>query len=148
MWRRLLPAVALVAGLQACRAYDHELFAQLTDARGDRGAVQPGDATGADEGPGPHAVGEPDAGGLDAGELDAGDLDTGPRDAGPRDAGPRDAGPRDTGLRDVATGQDTGDGGSTCPAGRRLCGDLCVDLQADLENCGGCGRRCGTEGAL
>src|SRR5581483_710885 len=30
----------------------------------------------------------------------------------------------------------------SCPAGTTLCGDACVDLQTDVDNCGACGRVC------
>ena len=33
-------------------------------------------------------------------------------------------------------------GGVTCEGGLILCGEICVDTNADPANCGGCGNRC------
>ena len=37
---------------------------------------------------------------------------------------------------------DTGPCGGGCPAGRTCCGDRCVDLLTDAQNCGGCSAVC------
>lgn len=88
---------------------------------------------------------------LGSGCLGArGPLDDFSRDAGPTPDGaaedalrldvgmPPDGGPRDG-------GPDTGpiDGGPTCPGVLTPCGDECVDVDVDLDHCGGCGITCG-----
>lgn len=45
---------------------------------------------------------------------------------------------------------DTGDAGTTtsddgCGQGTQLCGQACVNLQTDLDHCGGCGQACATD---
>ena len=41
----------------------------------------------------------------------------------------------------------TPDDGGTCAAPRMLCGTVCINVTSDFENCGRCGRRCGSEEA-
>ncbi|MBQ8035932.1 MAG: hypothetical protein IJ268_02975, partial [Proteobacteria bacterium] len=41
-----------------------------------------------------------------------------------------------------ATDQYCEDGDCVCRQGTELCGELCVDLNEDAENCGGCGVKC------
>lgn len=65
----------------------------------------------------------------------------GPGDGG-SDTGSSDTGSSDTGPRD-STMSDSSIDGATCPSGRTLCGDSCVDLSSDDGNCGGCGLICG-----
>jgi stigma-specific protein Stig1 len=36
------------------------------------------------------------------------------------------------------------DGGPACPAGRTLCGSICVDPMTHDSHCGGCGKKCST----
>ncbi len=38
--------------------------------------------------------------------------------------------------------------GKGCAAGSTCCSKLCVNLQSDISNCGGCGRACGTTGVV
>jgi hypothetical protein len=47
---------------------------------------------------------------------------------------------------DVATTEAAAPGPDGCAPGGGRCGDVCVDLARDRENCGRCGRRCGTAG--
>jgi hypothetical protein len=61
---------------------------------------------------------------LDAGRADAGS------DAG-RDAATQDAGQPDTGVGPV-----------TCSNGQTTCGNACVNIATDVNNCGGCGTKC------
>lgn len=46
----------------------------------------------------------------------------------------------------VATATTTGTSGITCPSGQTKCGDICVDLMTDANNCGACGNACAGDG--
>ena len=81
-----------------------------------------------------------DGGGEDAGAFDAGAFDAGGLDAGELDAGAPDAGEADAGAADAAAG----DAGAPipCEIGETRCGDVCVRINSDPENCGLCGFVC------
>lgn len=91
---------------------------------------------------------------LDAGSMneDSGIVDGGEADAGATaDAGTSDAGAFDAGIATSDAGSSTSDAGvvvdggsSDCAGTLALCATTCRDLSADVENCGACGRVCGS----
>lgn len=49
----------------------------------------------------------------------------------------------DSGSSTTADSGSTADAGPTCTGSKTICGDSCVDLELDRENCGACGKSCG-----
>ncbi len=135
---RAVVGLGLVTALAACSG---DPGVGALDA-GDPDAASQTTDLGTDLGPPPSDTGPADTGPVDGGSLDAA-ADV-PAEAASDDV-TADARPVDDAPGSDAPGSDApaADAGPRCPGRQSLCGEVCADLEVDLQHCGACGTSCG-----